>query len=90
MTREEAIEVFKTEHPYNPDRKDNDLHTLAKAFDMAISALKGRPKGEWKKCPDEGFVECPFCEYATNCDDNIDELHFCFFCGAELKKGGAE
>jgi len=39
MTREEAIEVFKTEHPYNPDRKDNDLHTLAKAFDMAISAL---------------------------------------------------
>ena len=41
MTKEEAIEVFKTEHPYNPKRKDNDLHTLAKAFDMAISALQG-------------------------------------------------
>ena len=49
MTREEAIEVFKTEHPYNPDRKDNDLHTLAKAFDMAISALSvpEREKGKW-------------------------------------------
>ena len=49
-----------------------------------------RPKGEWKEFPDEGFVECPFCDHATNCEDNIDELHFCFFCGAELKKGGAE
>ena len=39
MTKEEAIEVFKTEHPYNPNRKNNDLHTLAKAFDMAISDL---------------------------------------------------
>ena len=46
-----------------------------------------RPHGTWNDHSDEGYVECPFCDHATNCDDNIEELHFCFFCGAELKKG---
>lgn len=45
-----------------------------------------RLHGEWRDYSDEGFVECPFCEHATTCDDNIDELHYCFFCGADMKK----
>ena len=44
-----------------------------------------RPKGEWIDETDGGFVECPFCHSATNCDGNKDELHFCFSCGAELR-----
>lgn len=47
-----------------------------------------RPHGEWRDFSEDGYVECPFCEHATTCDDNIDELHFCFFCGAELGKRG--
>ena len=41
-----------------------------------------RPKGEWIDYSDEGYVECPFCHNATNCEGNIDELHYCFSCGA--------
>ncbi len=33
---------------------------------------------------EEGYVECPFCGHATTCEDNIDELHYCFYCGARM------
>lgn len=50
-----------------------------------------RPTGEWiDHSDDEGYVECPFCEHLTNCEGNIDELHYCWNCGAKLGKGGAE
>ena len=41
--------------------------------------------GEWIDYSDEGYVECPFCHSATNCEGNKDELHYCFSCGAELR-----
>ena len=44
-----------------------------------------RKKGEWIDYSDEGYVVCPFCHNATNCDGNKDELRFCFSCGAELR-----
>jgi hypothetical protein len=43
-----------------------------------------RPKGHWIDHSDEGYVECPKCGSATNCDSNINDLHFCFSCGAEM------
>ena len=43
-----------------------------------------RPHGEWIDYSYDGFVECPFCGNATICDDNIDDLHYCFSCGAKL------
>lgn len=49
-----------------------------------------RPQGKWKDHSEEGYVECPFCEHLTNCEDNIDELHYCWNCGAYMRKGGAE
>lgn len=44
-----------------------------------------KPKGRWIDYSDEGYVECPKCGSATNCDDNISDLHFCFSCGAEME-----
>ena len=44
-----------------------------------------RKKGKWIDYSDEGYVECPFCHSATNCDGNKDELHYCFSCGEELR-----
>jgi hypothetical protein len=45
-----------------------------------------REKGKWIiDYTDEGFVECPFCHSATNCDGNVSELHFCFSCGADMR-----
>lgn len=50
-----------------------------------MPTIKERKKGKWIDNSEDGYVECPFCHSATNCDDNIDELHFCFSCGAELR-----
>lgn len=44
-----------------------------------------RKVGKWIDHSDDGYVECPFCGNATNCDDNIDELHYCFSCGAKMR-----
>lgn len=44
-----------------------------------------RKHGEWIDCQDEGYVVCPICGSATNCDDNKEDLHYCFSCGAEMR-----
>ena len=41
--------------------------------------------GRWIDHVEDGYVECPFCHSATNCDDNISDLHFCFSCGARME-----
>ena len=51
----------------------------------AAPTVDERKTGEWVDYCDEGYVECPFCHSATNCDCNKDELHYCFSCGAELR-----
>lgn len=68
------------------DLVEKDTNIFA-AYFLAIEALN-RPHGEWRDYSDDGYVECPFCEHATTCNDDIENLHFCFFCGAELRKGG--
>lgn len=93
MTKEDAIRWLEDIHRrFNPTRENlenegGDVHL--QALDMAIEALQDRPTGRWIDYSDEGYVECPFCHSATNCDENKDELHFCFSCGARMK-GGAE
>jgi len=52
------------------------------------SAQPDREVGKWIDHSDDGYVECPFCRSATNCDDNIDELHYCFSCGAKMEVEG--
>lgn len=49
-----------------------------------------RPQGEWIDYSEDGYVECPICKHLTTCEDNIDELHYCWNCGAKMQKGGAE
>ena len=41
--------------------------------------------GKWLDHSDEGYVECPFCGSLTTCEDNIDELHYCFNCGEKME-----
>lgn len=82
MTNSEAIEVLKANYP------DPCFELLQDAVDTAIYALSAQPErktGEWIDYTDEGYVECPFCHSATNCDGNKDELHFCFSCGADMR-----
>ena len=63
---------------------DNEV-TAKQLIDEQPTVSLERPKGKWIDYPDEGFVECPFCHSATNCGDNIGELHYCFSCGAEMR-----
>ena len=46
-----------------------------------------RKKGKWKNHIEDGYLECPFCGAATNCDGDESELHFCFSCGAKMIGG---
>ena len=50
-----------------------------------LPTVKERQKGKWID-NGENYVECPFCHALTNCDDNKDELRFCFNCGAEMRE----
>ena len=46
-----------------------------------------RKNGKWKNYIEDGYLECPFCGAATNCDGDESELHFCFSCGAKMIGG---
>lgn len=53
-----------------------------------IRSIEPQRTGWWIDHVEDGYVECPFCHSATNCDDNISELHFCFSCGARMEGEG--
>ena len=65
----------------------------AEAFNECVDMLEDAPTieperktGRWIDYVEDGYVECPFCHSATNCDGNISELHFCFSCGARMEE----
>ena len=60
------------------------VYSECKAIIKDLPSVQPR-KGNWIDYSDEGYVECPVCHSATNCDGNKDELHYCFSCGAELR-----
>lgn len=85
MTNKEAIAILTHNWKY---RELIDNSYQYEALELAIKALEERPQGEWKDhSEDEGYVECPICNHLTNCDGNIDELHYCWNCGADMRGG---
>lgn len=71
---------------YLKEPTDNHVAFYEDFLDLP-SVTPIRPKMRWIDHSDEGYVECPKCGSATNCDDNIADLHFCFSCGAEMEGG---
>ena len=71
------------------DGTEKDLDEESYEIGYTNGQRADRPMGEWIDHSEDGYVECPFCEHATNCDGNIEELHYCFWCGAYMK-GGAK
>ena len=69
--------------------KDKDYKRLCHALDLE-KAEQEQKSGKWIDYSDEGYVECPFCGHATNCEDDIDELHYCFYCGAKMESEDKE
>lgn len=84
IRRQDAIEALIQEFYSNVDDYISEKQAVH-AIDSLPSAQPERKRGEWIDYTEDGYVECPFCHSATNCDGNKDELHFCFSCGADLK-----
>lgn len=82
MTNQEAIEILeerKIEPVYKAKRHIEYVEKLNTALDMAIEALKDRPKGEWvkRKVKEHQFIQ------------NGYVLYYCSECGVEKKIGWA-
>ena len=91
IRREEAIEMLQEAiDSYPPTMKGQGRtrdSTLEEAIDLIKSIPTVEPKvGTWFDHSDEGYVQCPFCGSLTTCEDNIDELHYCFNCGAKMER----
>jgi hypothetical protein len=80
--QKEATEAWKM-------RTEAKVETILNQFidwiDEAPTIEPERKRGEWMDYTEDGYVECPFCHSATNCDGNKEELHFCFSCGADMR-----
>lgn len=68
-----------------PRAKHWDGHTEDDAETRLMSLEPERKKGKWINHQNDGYVDCPFCGALTTCSDGIEDLHFCFSCGAELE-----
>jgi len=88
ISRQDAIDVLAKFVPYAICDESTESYTngLKDAYNLICQLPSADPKtGKWIDYTDEGFVECPFCHSATTCEDNIDELKFCFSCGADMR-----
>ena len=63
----------------------DDGIAIHEAIDI-IQQSRSQRTGRWIDHVEDGYVECPFCHSATNCDNNISDLHFCFSCGARMEE----
>lgn len=85
-------EITKLENMLETLTDEKDKQSVRFAINIISDfneVLSERPQGKWIDYSEDGYVECPFCNCLTTCEDNIDELHFCWNCGAKLQKGGA-
>ena len=72
------------------DEDGGGIHTAMEARDEidyapTVDAVPVR-HGKWIDYTDEGYVECDQCHSATNCDGDIEELNYCWHCGARMHK----
>ena len=79
-------DAYKTLSNYYHHSTDNQHMALREALDRVPAAdVVERKVGRWISYIEDGYLECPFCGAATNCDGNESELHFCFSCGAKME-----
>ena len=84
----ELEDAYKTLSDYYHHSTDNQHMALREALDRVPAAdVVERKTGRWISYIEDGYLECPFCGAATNCDGDEPELHFCFSCGAKMIGG---
>ena len=94
MTRDEAIEILKTDGCYecyvevdNPFVCNNGGCEIREAYYMAIEALE-RKRGEWIQHVNEPSLwSCSICEtviYSEHDEDRLKYHKWCGCCGADM------
>ena len=63
----------------------NAIAHLIETWSATHKAMTERKTGTWISYIEDGYLECPFCGSATNCEGDESELHFCFSCGAKME-----
>lgn len=80
---EELINALPSVNPQPSEHFIDGVHAMG--YREGYKDAQKQKSGKWIDYSDEGYVECPFCGHATNCEDDIDELHYCFYCGARME-----
>lgn len=87
MTREEIAKWLESLKSDIGKSENQPLWHYAEALDMAIEALKGRPKGHWiRKTVDNGWHAdwvCSECGYRSYFD--YMDFVYCPKCGADMR-----
>lgn len=76
--------IVPTKNGYDYRHRCIDPQDLA---ELPAADVVERKTGRWISYIEDGYLECPFCGAATNCDGDESELHFCFSCGAKMIGG---
>ena len=96
LTIDETVKAIEqlpsvTQKSGNPQSSEHFIDGVhAMGYREGYKDAQKQKSGKWIDYSDEGYVECPFCGHATNCEDNIDELHYCFYCGAKMESEDKE
>ena len=83
MNREEAIGILSARSKILKNSKKTGKHPAAKALDIAIEALKERPKGRWV----HDYNNVYGCSHCLK-RENMSPKHlkaYCPNCGAEMR-----
>lgn len=87
IEREAALALLKDDREVCADSKEELKYIREDIRSIPAADVVERKIGKWITYLEDGFVECPFCHSATNCDGEISELHYCFNCGAQMIGG---
>lgn len=87
MTKEEAIKILSTRDAHGV--LCGYTSGVTEALDMAIEALRDKPKGEWiLECDGGGecdnLYRCSHCGQEVGCEE-YDKPKFCGECGADMR-----
>ena len=78
MNREEAIQILDNERPHCGEKVTYSEGERCEAYDMAIEALRERPKGQWLK-----DSHGPYCSNCKRYTPLIIPEDFCGKCGSD-------
>jgi hypothetical protein len=73
------------EYTYPSEPEEIPFAEWLQGFIKKHADVVERKTGKWISYIEDGYLECPFCGAATNCDGDESELHFCFSCGAKME-----